>query len=703
TAWSGGANSLANTTTKYEFLVYDNTNTKIVDSGLLATGDYTVPAGKLKWGQSYNWTVQSYDAGLYSGATWYSLNVQVPQPLITSGLSQNSSDHGFDASIGNYTTEDTDATISTVGPSLDVTRDYNSRDPRWTGAFGAGWSSIFDSRATEQYNAAGAVVSVDVSYPDGSQVGYGKNGDGTFSPPSGRFATFKSVTGGYSLTDKNDTTYTFTQSLGSGGYGLTAVTDANGRSITLTWASGHVTTMTSATSGRALHLTWNTPSGASAAHVATVVTDLADAADPNSAQTWTYGYTGDQLTSLCSPISTTACTTYGYTAGSQYQNASLDLGPRAFWPMNEASGTTAKDAVLANQGNDNATYSGVTLGQPGPPTGGTSTAAGFNGTSSYATLPFDMGNTDSGALSLWFKTSAGPGVLYSYASQPVTAGNSPGAYTPTIYVGTDGKLKAEFLNSGGIAPITTSAAVTDGKWHHVVLSAAGNTQSLYLDAAKVGSLSGTVSIMPGAAFSMNQQYNTLGSGFLGGNWPDEPHQSSTDATGYATYFNGSIADAAWYDRPLVAADVSTLYKYGTHAASLLSHMTRPSGKTYASMVYDPATTALTQLTDENGGLWKLAAPTIAGSSQTYRGAVLGGAPATYFRLGEAAGATTALDETRGGTGTYNAVTLGTAGPFSDQKTGTFNGTSSYIKVPDVVTGDTSASAEMWFKTTHGTA
>src|SRR5205807_4523581 len=108
---------------------------------------------------TYSWTVQSYDASLYSGATWYALSIQVPQPLITSGLSQNSSDHGFDASIGNYTTSDTDASISTVGPSLDVTRDYNSRDPRWAGAFGAGWSSIFDARATEQYNAAGAVTS----------------------------------------------------------------------------------------------------------------------------------------------------------------------------------------------------------------------------------------------------------------------------------------------------------------------------------------------------------------------------------------------------------------------------------------------------------------------------------------------------------------------------------------------------------------
>jgi RHS repeat-associated protein len=700
TAWSGGANSLADSTTKYDFQVYDNTNTKVVDSGLLATGDWTVPAGKLLWGQTYTWTVQSYDGGLYSGATWYALSTEVPQPLITSGLSQNSSDHGFDPSIGNYTTSDTDASISVVGPGLDVDRAYNSRDPRWTGAFGAGWSSVFDARATEQYNAAGAVVSNVVTYPDGSQVGFGKNGDGSYSPPSGRFATFKAVTSGYTLTDKNETVYTFTQSLGSGAYGITSVTDADGRALTFTWSGGHITTMTSVTAGRSLHLTWQTPSGASAAHIATVATDPVDPAVPTSTQTWTYGYTGDQLATVCSPISTTQCTGYGYTSGSQYQNASLDLGPHAMWPMSEASGTTGKDAVLANQGTDNLTYSGVTYGAAGPMAGSTATAIGFNGTSSYATLPFDMGNnTDSGALSLWFKTSAGPGVLYSYASQPVTAGNSPGAYTPSVYVGTDGKLKAEFWYSGGIAPISTSASVADGKWHHMVLSAAGNSQTLFLDGAKVGSLSGTVSIEPGVAFGKNQPYNTLGAGFLGGNWPDEPHQSSTVGTGYATYFNGAIADAAWYDRPLVAADAAALHNYGTHAASLLSSITRPSGKAYQAMAYDPATTTLTQLTDENGGVWKLAAPTVAGSSQTYRGAVLGGAPSGYFRLGEAAGAATVVDETRGGTGTYNAVTLGASGPFSDQKAATFNGTTSYAEVPDsLLHGTNDRSAELWFKT-----
>ncbi|MCM2429708.1 LamG-like jellyroll fold domain-containing protein [Streptomyces sp. RKAG337] len=702
TALAGGANARANTTTQYDFQVYDTTNAKVADSGLVAAGDWTVPAGKLAWGRTYYWAVQAYDGGLYSPApAWYALNIQVPQPVITSGLSQNSSEHGFDATTGNYTTSDTDASISTAGPGLEVVRDYNSRDPRWTGSFGAGWSAIVDARVTEQYTPAGVVTSAVVTYPDGSQVGFGRNGDGTFSPPAGRFATFKAVTGGYTLTDKNDTTYTFTQSLGSGGYGITSVADANARALTFTWAGGQITQMASALSGRALHLTWTTPSGAAAPHVAAVVTDPATATDQNTAQTWTYGYTGDQLSTVCAPNSATECTQYGYTSGSQYQNAALDLDPHAMWPLSEPSGSTAKDAILANEGTTNATYSNVTLGQPGPVTGGTASAAGFNGTSSNVVLPNNTGNnTDTGTISLWFKTSTGPGVLYSYSSQSITAGNSAGYYTPSLYVGTDGKLNGEFWYSGGMAPITTSAAVTDGRWHHVVLAAAGNSQTLYLDSAKVGSVSGTVSYKDGEGIGTNQPFNYLGAGYLGGKWPDEPHQSAS-RTGYATYFNGSIADAAWYDKPLVAADVSTLYKYGTHAASLLTSITRPSGKAFVTMAYDPATTTLTQVTDENGGVWKLGTPTVSGSSQTYRGAVLGGAPAEYFRLGEVPGASAAVDETRGGNGTYSGVTLGNPGPFSDQQTAAFNGTTSRIQIPDAQTGSTAASAEVWFATTHG--
>ena len=351
---------------KYDFAVYNSSGTKVVDSGLVSSGDWNVPRGDLSWGQTYYWTVQDYDGVDYSATPKVNyFATPVPQPLITSGLSQNTSGPGFEPATGNYTTSATDAQVSTAGPALSVVRDYNSLDPRSDGAFGAGWSSILDMEAAPgQVDSSGATQTVVVTYPDGQQVGFGENPNGSFTPPRGRFATFASVSGGYTLTDKNDTVYKFTQSLGSGAYGITSVTDALGHALTFTYnSSGQVTTMTSAASGRALHFSWTAPSAPASAHVASVTTDPVTAGNSATALTWTYNYTGDQLNGVCPPASTTACTTYSFTPGSHYQDAVLGSGPHSYWRLDETSGSTAASSVLANEGTDNSTYSGVSLSQ----------------------------------------------------------------------------------------------------------------------------------------------------------------------------------------------------------------------------------------------------------------------------------------------------------------------------------------------------
>ncbi|MFC3572807.1 LamG-like jellyroll fold domain-containing protein [Streptomyces yaanensis] len=688
---------------KYDFKVYNSSGTLVVDSGLVTTPNWTVPSGKLAWNTSYTWTAQAYDGTKYSTVSPSSaLTTEVPQPFLTSELSQNSSDHGYDATIGNYTTSDTDASISTVGPSLDVERDYNSRDFRTSGAFGAGWSSIFDAKVTEQKNPAGTLTGVVTTYPDGSEVGFGKNSDGTFSPPSGRFAQMKSVTTpavGYTLTDKDDTVYTFTQPISTGVYGITSVTDANNRSVNFTWTSGHVTKMKSAVSGRSLNLTWSTPTGATYAHVATVVTDLVNTTDPNSAQTWTYGYTNDQLSKVCSPLSTTKCTTYGYTNGSQFRTEVENAGASELWQFNETSGTVAASSVGDSEGTDNATYSNVTLGQAGSLAGSTATAAKFNGTSSYAELPPSLvSSSNQQTMSMWFKTTTAPGVLFSYSTLPLSYTMTQGQYTPGIYVGTDGKLNAEFWNSSGVSPIVSTGAVNDGAWHEVVLAGAGSLQTLYLDGVKVGTRSGMISYSNGYHSAL-QNHTYIGAGFLGGTWPDEPHYSTTSDNGYPTYFNGTIANVALYPDALTADQVARIHTAATKASPLLTTVTRPSGKAFAGIAYDTNAARVTQVTDENGGVWKLNPATVTGSSNTYRGAILGGAPNQYYRFGESAGASTALDEVHGGTGTYNSVTLGAAGPFTDHTTASFNGTSSKVTLPSgTVPGSGAESVDMWFKT-----
>jgi hypothetical protein len=139
---------------QYLFTVYNDAGAQIASSGRLATGAWSVPSGLLSWSKTYAWTVQTYDGYSYSAPTYYAFRTPVPQPLITSGLAQNPQGNGVSPSIGNFTTSAIDAQVATVGPMLTVQRDYNSRDPRRSGAFGAGWSSLVDATAA----ATGRIV-----------------------------------------------------------------------------------------------------------------------------------------------------------------------------------------------------------------------------------------------------------------------------------------------------------------------------------------------------------------------------------------------------------------------------------------------------------------------------------------------------------------------------------------------------------------
>ncbi len=679
---------------QYQFTVNDADNNAVVTSGLVGSGDWIVPPGKLSWGKTYYWTAQTYDGYTYSdgnAAIWRALSTPVPQPMVTSGLSQNTG-HGFEPSIGNYTTSAVDAQVVTVGPALSVQRDYNSADPRAAGAFGTGWWSLFDTKVTEQPDGSGAVATVTVSYPTGQEVTFGRNADGSFAAPLGRFATFKAmVGGGYSLTDKNGVAYAFTRALSSsGGYGITSVTDAAGRSEQFAYVAGRLATVTAA-SGRALHLTWQTPSGASTAHVATVATDPVTPGAPATALTWTYTYTGDQLATVCPPTSSTACTSYAYADNTQYPNAVLNAGPQSYWRLGEASGGTAASSVLANEGTDNAKYIQVTLGQPGPLPGSTATAAGFNGTSSAVQLPSGLvQNATYQSVSLWFRTSStSTGTLFSTGHSTPGTPNPNGGAMPVLYVGNDGKLYGHYWNNNPVG-IASPGKVNDGAWHHVVLTAGNNRQILYLDGAQVGTQSG-------------QTYNVdplelVGAGVYNNNgWPAAPAGNAWN------YFAGSIADVAYFTQPVSGPTVAQMYAAGHRAAKVLSTVTTPSGNVYAQVSYDAVTGTVKQVVDENGGTWKVTAPTVAGSSDAYLSAVLAASPRDYWPLSDAPDADDAYSPINDALeATYNDVTLGVSGPFTDQTAASFDGSTSYLNLwsfQELPNNYYKRSISLWFNTT----
>ncbi|HEY0698617.1 MAG TPA: DNRLRE domain-containing protein, partial [Micromonospora sp.] len=269
------------------------TNINCANSGYLTNQAWTLPAGALSWSKTYVWRAAVKDGLSEVFSQWVTLLTSVPQPEVTShvaGAPYSSQEREFDPQVGNFSTAAVDASVTTVGPDLRVVRTYNSLDPRRDLAFGAGWVTEYDMRFTPDDDGSGNVV---VTYPDGQQVRFGKNPNGTFAAPTGRTAALTVSGTNYVLSDRAGMTYTFS-STGR----LTKITDAGQRSVVLTYdlntgrlAKAQVSNSQTNTAGRSLRFTW------SGGHVVSVSTDPVN----GTPLTWNYTYSGDLLTRVCAP------------------------------------------------------------------------------------------------------------------------------------------------------------------------------------------------------------------------------------------------------------------------------------------------------------------------------------------------------------------------------------------------------------------
>ncbi|GAA1021244.1 hypothetical protein Aple_059670 [Acrocarpospora pleiomorpha] len=570
----------------YQFLVCDKPPAQATwcgQSSVLTNGVWKVPAGNLAWDKEYFWQVTLIDRVSTQTALSpvRSFTTGVREPLVTSNLANRMTEgQEFHQLVGNYTTAFTDATVATVGPALSLTRSYNSLDPRSDGMFGAGWSSRWDMKVVSE-NGGNTLL---VTYPDGRQFRFASKGGGAYEAPPGMHAALATVAGGgWKLMDKTSTTYSF-DSTGK----LTKVADARGRAQDLTYSGGKLSTVTGV-GGRKLTFTWT------GNHVTSVATDPVS----GSPLTWNYTYTGDNLTQVCAPVVAPNCTAYTYDSGSQYRTRVLDSDPVGYWRLGEASGTSAADL---GSGGTSATYTSVTLGQAGALGGSTDTA--ISTTTGSVRLPQNTIARLSTQLSIeaWFKTTQN-GIVVSAAS----AATSNVPRQPVIYVGNDGKLRAQFLErpeTGGpspIIPITSSGTVNNGAWHHAVLIVNDSVETLYLDGVSVGSGVGVGKLDPWPAFA------SAGNGIMGSwasFWPSAPTSST------ATFpFKGQLDEVAVFDRPLTAQEVQRHFAAGQAQPNKLSKITLPSGRVWATNVYDTATDRLKTHTDADGGVWQIGVPT----------------------------------------------------------------------------------------------
>ncbi|MFD5014867.1 LamG-like jellyroll fold domain-containing protein [Streptomyces chartreusis] len=635
---------------------------------------WPVPSGWLSWDKTYAWYGYAYDGSATStrpGAAL--LTTQVPQPTVTSHLGGADDGKEIGTREGNYVTAATDASISTVGPELAVTRTYNSLDPRRDNAFGTGWSTRWDMKLREE----AATSTVVVTLSDGSQARFGKNADGTYTGPPGGSLTLTRQSTDWVLRERSGATYRF---LASGV--LAKITDLAGRGQTVTHetaSGGPVTKVTDDLSGRSLSFTW------SIGRVSAVTTSAIDSNTPGL--TWTYSYTGEQLTKVCPPSSATKCTVYEYGTGSVYRSGVLDAAPTSYWRLGDDEGSVAAGEAVSRTGLNDAVHRDTQLGADSAITGTADTSTAFDGVDSVIELPADTLKTAAfPTIELWFKTTTSSGVLVGF--QNTELGEKPTSWRPVLNVDGTGKLRGEFYLTGnpGATPIVSSQTVTDGKWHHAVLTAAANTQSLYLDGVKVGSLAGALT-------EQSRDYAYLGAGY-----------GSTGWMGLANgeyRFKGQMDEVAFYDHTLDPATITE--HYATRAAvGQLTKVTLPSGRVHATAAYDPVSGRITEHTDANGGLWKVSAPTYSTSSSSYADTIQRSGPTGYWRLGERGGAEAASPLGDDVAGSYvDGVRPGTAGIFADgdDTAAGFTGDGVLeMPVESLGTG-TSMSLELWFKTT----
>jgi RHS repeat-associated protein len=598
--WADGIDPDApESTLKYSFRVCE-----VVGSnhtvGCFFSGAYSlsktwmVPAGKLAWNREYEWQIYVQDNdGEHTIGPSITLFTDVPQPSITSHIANNdgkSQDKPYDPAIGNYTTSALDVVVPVAGPELNVSRTYNSLDPRRDGLFGTGWSSRYDMRLVIENDGSALVT-----YPDGRQVRYGKNANGTFAAPRGAKSVLvaSSATGPWTLQIAPGTKYEFAAGTGK----LSKIHSTQGKPLTLTYRSNGTLETAASQDGAGRKLTFNWT--ADNKHVASVNTQPVG----GTPLTWTYEYAGDALTKSCN--SEQKCTTYGSAQGSHYRSAILDSKPDGYFRLaDDGVDSDAANEIDIVKDDAFGTYlGGVQFGQGSAlaAVGDADKSVKF-ATSAHLVLPSGIASRSRDeAVEMWFKTS-GNAVQPLLGYQKNERGPLRGGM-PVLYVGSDGKLRGQFWH-GSAAPMASASAVNDNQWHHVVLSSMGTRQSLYLDGVAIDTI--TQSVVDHEQFP----FNVVGTAaaLAPSAWPaygTETHQN----------FLGQIDEVALYSHPLTTKDVTTHWQQGRNAADQLTSITSGAGRTTAELEYNPAKDRVQRYVDADGGAWAIGDPVVTGTDK----------------------------------------------------------------------------------------
>lgn len=185
-------------------------------------------------------------------------------------------------------------------------------------------------------------------------------------------------------------------------------------------------------------------------------------------------------------------------------------------------------------------------------TGKVGRAFSFDGVDDYLRIPDSLlFNLSALTFETWFRTISG-GVILGYQHEDALIPSTN--HVPALYVGTDNKLYAELWAGFGLE-IVSGQTVTDGNWHHAVLTYENLELFLFLDGISAGSVAGEVS-------HIDMIKNQIGTGNTAG-WPA--------GNGDWFSFNGLIDEVGIYSRALSADEITAIYNAGSAGKCFVSH------------------------------------------------------------------------------------------------------------------------------------
>jgi len=357
----------------------------------------------------------------------------------------------------------------------------------------------------------------------------------------------------------------------------------------------------------------------------------------------------------------------------------------AYWKMNGATGGTSfTDSVggktVTTSGNIQTSTVEIKLG---------SSSALLDGSGDYLTLPshadFAFGAGD-WAIMIWFRVANLTNYRMIYDGRP----GANGPY-PTMEINPNGGV--EYFTNSGFAISSVDGLVSPGGWYHFLLTRIAGSTKLYLNGQQVGA--------------------TYADAI---NYPQTAVVIGTNALAAITYdFNGNMDDfAIWKGAGLTSTEVQTIYsrQSAKYSGSLTSRVmnygssiawdglkwltTLPFGKELTGDANNSGT--ITAVDSETSTDY----PSLVGSTGATTDDNLMSGLRGLWHFNEASWNGTAGEVKDKSGNANNGVRVGTAttsatGMFGSS--GTFNGTTDYISIPDSTSLNipTALSISAWVK------